>query len=395
MSNRPVGRPMGGRRMNRMGGGEKAKDFRGTIQKLLKYMSVYKVEAFFVLIFAVGGTVFNIVGPKILGKATTEIFNGLVSKVSGGDGMDFQKIGTILLTALGLYLASSLCSLIQGYLMTGISQKTTYRLRKDISEKINKMPMNYFDTKPFGDVLSRVTNDVDTLGQSLNTSATQMITSVTTIIGVLIMMLSISPLMTLIAILILPVSVLFISTIMKHSQGYFRDQQNFLGQVNGQVEEIYSGHNIVKAFNKEEETIATFEETNQKLYHSAWKSQFLSGLMMPIMQFVGNLGYVGVAILGGYLAIQGKIEVGDIQSFIQYVRNFTQPIQQVAQVANMLQSTAAASERVFEFLEEEEEVQTVEHPVSPEGLEGNVEFDHVQVGYNSDRIIIHDFSAKV
>ena len=395
MSNRPVGRPMGGRRMNRMGGGEKAKDFRGTIQKLLKYMSVYKVEAFFVLIFAVGGTVFNIVGPKILGKATTEIFNGLVSKVSGGDGMDFQKIGTILLTALGLYLASSLCSLIQGYLMTGISQKTTYRLRKDISEKINKMPMNYFDTKPFGDVLSRVTNDVDTLGQSLNTSATQMITSVTTIIGVLIMMLSISPLMTLIAILILPVSVLFISTIMKHSQGYFRDQQNFLGQVNGQVEEIYSGHNIVKAFNKEEETIATFEETNQKLYHSAWKSQFLSGLMMPIMQFVGNLGYVGVAILGGYLAIQGKIEVGDIQSFIQYVRNFTQPIQQVAQVANMLQSTAAASERVFEFLEEEEEVQTVEHPVSPEGLEGNVEFDHVQFGYNSDWIIIHDFSAKV
>lgn len=395
MSNRPVGRPMGGRRMNRMGSGEKAKDFRGTIQKLLKYMSVYKVEAFFVLIFAVGGTVFNIVGPKILGKATTEIFNGLVSKVSGGDGMDFQKIGTILLTALGLYLASSLCSLIQGYLMTGISQKTTYRLRKDISEKINKMPMNYFDTKPFGDVLSRVTNDVDTLGQSLNTSATQMITSVTTIIGVLIMMLSISPLMTLIALLILPISVLFISLIMKHSQGYFRDQQNFLGQVNGQVEEIYSGHNIVKAFNKEEETIATFEETNQKLYHSAWKSQFLSGLMMPIMQFVGNLGYVGVAILGGYLAIQGKIEVGDIQSFIQYVRNFTQPIQQVAQVANMLQSTAAASERVFEFLEEEEEVQTVEHPVSPEGLEGNVEFDHVQFGYNSDRIIIHDFSAKV
>ena len=395
MSNRPVGRPMGGRRMNRMGGGEKAKDFRGTIQKLLKYMSVYKVEAFFVLIFAVGGTVFNIVGPKILGKATTEIFNGLVSKVSGGDGMDFQKIGTILLTALGLYLASSLCSLIQGYLMTGISQKTTYRLRKDISEKINKMPMNYFDTKPFGDVLSRVTNDVDTLGQSLNTSATQMITSVTTIVGVLIMMLSISPLMTLIALLILPISVLFISLIMKHSQGYFRDQQNFLGQVNGQVEEIYSGHNIVKAFNKEEETIATFEETNQKLYHSAWKSQFLSGLMMPIMQFVGNLGYVGVAILGGYLAIQGKIEVGDIQSFIQYVRNFTQPIQQVAQVANMLQSTAAASERVYEFLEEEEEVQTVEHPVSPEGLEGNVEFDHVQFGYNSDRIIIHDFSAKV
>ena len=395
MSNRPAGRPMGGRRMNRMGGGEKAKDFRGTIQKLLKYMSVYKVEAFFVFIFAVGGTVFNIVGPKILGKATTEIFNGLVSKVSGGDGMDFQKIGTILLTALTLYLASSLCSLIQGYLMTGISQKTTYRLRKDISEKINKMPMNYFDTKPFGDVLSRVTNDVDTLGQSLNTSATQMITSVTTIIGVLIMMLSISPLMTLIALLILPISILFISLIMKHSQGYFRDQQEYLGQVNGQVEEIYSGHNIVKAFNKEEETIQTFEKTNQKLYNSAWKSQFLSGLMMPIMQFVGNLGYVGVAILGGYLAIQGKIEVGDIQSFIQYVRNFTQPIQQVAQVANMLQSTAAASERVFEFLEEEEEVQTVENPVSPEGLEGNVEFDHVQFGYNSDRIIIHDFSAKV
>ena len=340
-------------------------------------MSVYKVEAFFVFIFAVGGTVFNIVGPKILGKATTEIFNGLVSKVSGGDGMDFQKIGTILLTAMTLYLASSLCSLIQGYLMTGISQKTTYRLRKDISEKINKMPMNYFDTKPFGDVLSRVTSGSTAWRRPR------------------IMMLSISPLMTLIALLILPISILFISLIMKHSQGYFRDQQEYLGQVNGQVEEIYSGHNIVKAFNKEEETIQTFEKTNQKLYNSAWKSQFLSGLMMPIMQFVGNLGYVGVAILGGYLAIQGKIEVGDIQSFIQYVRNFTQPIQQVAQVANMLQSTAAASERVFEFLEEEEEVQTVENPVSPEGLEGNVEFDHVQFGYNSDRIIIHDFSAKV
>ncbi len=375
--------------------GESAKDFKGTIKKLFHYMSAFKVHMAFVFIFAVCGTIFNIAGPKILGKATTEIFNGLVSTVSGGSGMDFGKIGRILLITLGLYLISALCTFIQGIIMTGVSQKTTYRLRKEISEKINRMPMNYFDTKPVGEVLSRVTNDVDTLGQSLNQSATQMITSVTTIIGVLIMMLSISPLMTLVAILLLPISVLLISFVMKHSQKYFRGQQEYLGNVNGQVEEIYSGHSIIKAFNKEEDVIGEFNQINGKLYDSAWKSQFFSGMMMPVMQFVGNLGYVAVAILGGYLTIRNTIEVGDIQSFIQYVRNFTQPIQQVAQVANMLQSTAAASERVFEFLEEEEEEQTVPNPVKTEGLQGNVRFEHVHFGYNPDKIIINDFSAEV
>lgn len=385
--------PMGG--PHGMGAGEKAKDFKGTLKKLVYYMREFKIQMLFVVIFAMGGTIFNIVGPKILGKATTEIFNGLVSKVSGGAGMDFDKIARILLITLGLYIISAVLSFIQGLIMTGISQKTTYRLRKEISEKINRMPMSYFDTKTHGEVLSRVTNDVDTLGSSLNQSATQLITSVTTIIGVLVMMLSISPLMTLVALLILPISITLISTVMKRSQKYFRGQQEYLGNVNGQVEEVYSGHNIVKAFNKEEDMIRTFEETNNQLYDSAWKSQFFSGMMMPIMQFVGNLGYVGVAILGGFLAIKKTIEVGDIQSFIQYVRNFTQPIQQVAQVANMLQSTAAASERVFEFLEEEEEDVTVPNPVSVEGLQGNVEFDHVHFGYNEDKIIVNDFSAKI
>ena len=374
---------------------EKAKDFKGTFKKLIRYMSAYKIQMLFVAIFAIGGTVFNIVGPNILGKATTEIFNGLVSKVSGGAGMDFEKIAQILLFTLALYVISSALSFVQGLIMTGISQKTTYRLRKEISEKINRMPMRYFDTKTHGEVLSRVTNDVDTLGHSLNQSATQMITSVTTIIGVLVMMLSISPLMTVVALLILPISMTMISRIMKRSQKYFRGQQEYLGNVNGQVEEVYSGHNIVKAFNKEDDMIRTFEETNDQLYESAWKSQFFSGMMMPIMSFVGNLGYVAVAILGGFLAIKKTIEVGDIQSFIQYVRNFTQPIQQVAQVANMLQSTAAASERVFEFLEEEEEDVIVENPVSVEGLKGNVEFDHVHFGYNEDKIIVNDFSAKI
>ena len=377
------------------GANEKAKDFKGTLKKLLHYMSVFKVQMAFIVIFAICGTVFDIVGPKILGKATTEIYNGLVSKVSGGSGMDFGRIGQILLMTLGLYLISALCSFIQGYLMTGVSQKTTYRLRKEISEKINRMPMNYFDTKPVGEVLSRVTNDIDTLGQSLNQSATQMITSVTTLIGVLAMMISISPLMTLATLVILPVSMILISFVMKHSQKYFRGQQEYLGNVNGQVEEIYSGHNIIKAFNKEEDVIREFDTTNDRLYDSAWRSQFFSGMMMPIMQFIGNLGYVVVAILGGFLAIRKTIEVGDIQSFIQYVKRFTQPIQQIAQVANMLQMTAAASERVFEFLEEEEEDQTVEHPVSVENLEGNVSFDHVHFGYNADKIIVNDFSAEV
>lgn len=392
---------MAGRKHGPMGGphggmsGEKAKDFKGTMKKLINYMGRYKIAIFFVMLFAVGGTIFSIVGPKILGKATTEIFNGLVSKVSGGSGIDFEKVGRILLGVLCLYLVSAAFSFVQGYIMTGISQKMTYRLRKEISEKINRLPMNYFDKMTHGEILSRITNDVDTLGQSLNQSATQMITSVTTLIGVLVMMISISPLMTVVALLILPVSMGLISAIVKRSQGYFKKQQEYLGHINGQVEEVYGGHNIVKAFNKEEDIIKTFDDTNEELYHSAWKSQFLSGMMMPIMQFVGNLGYVAVSILGGYLAIKKTIEVGDIQSFIQYVRQFTQPIQQVAQVANMLQSTAAASERVFEFLEETEEDVTVPNPVSVEGLEGRVEFDHVQFGYNPDHTIIHDFSAKV
>lgn len=377
------------------GGNEKAKDFKGTLKKLLHYMNAFKVQMILIVIFAVCGTTFTIIGPKILGKATTEIANGLMSKVSGGSGMDFGKIAHILLITLGLYLISTLCSFIQGFLMTGVSQKTTYRLRKEISEKINRMPMNYFDTKPVGEVLSRVTNDVDTLGQSLNQSATQMIQSVTTLIGVLIMMLTISPLMTLVTLVILPISMLLIGFVMKHSQKYFRGQQEYLGNVNGQVEEVYSGHGIIKAFNKEESVIGSFDEINDKLYDSAWKSQFFSGMMMPIMQFIGNLGYVVVAIMGGFLTIKKTIEVGDIQSFIQYVRTFTQPIQQIAQVANMLQMTAAASERVFEFLEEEEEDQVAEHPVSVENLEGNVSFEHVHFGYNADKIIIDDFSADV
>ena len=394
MSNQPRRRgPMGG--PGRMGSGEKAKDFKGTMKKLFTYLSEYKIGIFFVMIFAIGSTVFNIVGPKILGKATTEIFKGLVGKVSGGSGIDFTKIGKILLTLLCLYVISACFSFIQGYIMTGVSQKLTYRMRKEISEKINRMPMNYFDTTTHGEVLSRVTNDVDTLSQSLNQSATQMITSVTTLIGVLVMMLSISPLMTVIAILILPVSMVLISAIVKRSQKYFKSQQEYLGHINGQVEEVYGGHNIVKAFNKEEDVIKEFDDTNDVLFRSAWKSQFLSGMMMPIMQFVGNLGYVAVSILGGYLVIKEAIEVGDIQSFIQYVRSFTQPIQQVAQVANMLQSTAAASERVFEFLDEKEEDQFAENPVSVEGLQGNVEFEHVHFGYNPEHIIINDFSAKV
>ena len=374
--------------------GEKAKDLKGTIKKLGKYLSVYKVALVFVVIFAIGSTIFNIAGPKILGQATTELFEGLVGKVSGQGGIDFEKIGRTLLMLLGLYLCSALFSFIQGYLMTGISQKLTYRMRKEISEKIDRLPMEYFDKMTHGEILSRITNDVDTLSQSLNQSATQLITSVTMIIGVLIMMLSISPLMTVVAILILPVAMGLISVIVKHSQRYFRDQQEYLGHVNSQVEEVYGGHNIVKAFNKEEDVIRAFERDNDVLYRSAWKSQFLSGMMMPVMQFVSNLGYVGVVILGGYLAVKETIEVGDIQSFIQYVRNFTSPIQQVAQVANLLQSTAAAAERVFEFLEEEEEVPCAEHPVSTEGLEGRVEFDHVKFGYHKDHMIIHDFSAK-
>ena len=374
---------------------EKAKDFKGTMKKLMGYLAQYKIGLLLVVIFAIGSTIFNIAGPKILGKATTELFHGLISKVSGESGIDFDKIAKILIGLMCLYVCSALFSFIQGYIMTGVSQKLTYRMRKEISEKIDRLPMGYFDKMTHGEILSRITNDVDTLSQSLNQSATQVITSVATIIGVLVMMLSISPLMTVIAILILPLSMGLIGMIVKRSQRYFKEQQEYLGYVNGQVEEVYGGHNIVKAFNKEDDVIDEFDRDNDRLYRSAWKSQFLSGMMMPIMQFVGNLGYVAVVILGGYLAIKKTIEVGDIQSFIQYVRNFTQPIQQVAQVANMLQSTAAASERVFEFLEEPEEEAAPENPVVLKNPEGAVEFEHVHFGYNPDHTIIHDFSVKV
>ena len=395
MSNQPRRRgPMGGGH-GRMGTGEKAKDFKGTMKKLFTYLSEYKIGIFFVMIFAIGSTVFNIIGPKVLGKATTEIFKGLVGKVSGGSGIDFTKIGKILLTLLCLYVISACFSFIQGYIMTGVSQKLTYRMRKEISEKINRMPMNYFDTTTHGEVLSRVTNDVDTLSQSLNQSATQMITSVTTIIGVLIMMISISPLMTVIALLILPVSMVLISVIVKHSQKYFKSQQEYLGHINGQVEEIYGGHLVIKAFNREQDTIEEFDATNQKLYESAWKSQFLSGMMQPIMMFVGNLGYAAVALSGGLLAIRGTITIGDIQAFIQYVKSFTQPIQQIAQVINQVQSMAAASERVFEFLNEEEEDQSVENPCDISKVTGAVSFEHVHFGYQPDQTIIHDFSVNV
>ena len=384
--------PMGRGRMN----GEKAKDFSGAVKKLLRYMSKYKIRLIGMMIFAIVGTVFNIVGPKILGKATTELFNGLVAKVNGTGGIDFDKIGKILLWTLGLYLCSAAFSFVQGFIMTGISNDVSYSLRKDISGKMNRLPMKYYESRTYGEVLSRITNDVDTLQQGLNQSITQLITSVTTLIGVFIMMLSINVWMTLCALLILPCSMFIISKVMKRSQKYFRQQQKYLGDVNGQVEEVYAGQNIVKAFNKEDAVMATFEETNKKLYESGWKSQFFSGMMMPIMQFVGNIGYVMVALLGGFMTIKGAIEVGDIQSFFQYIRNFTQPVQQIAQVTNMMQSAAAASERVFEFLEEEEEEQTVEHPVPLEnGVEGRVTFEHVSFGYRPDQIIIKDFSEQV
>ena len=379
------------------GAGEKAKDFKGTMKTLLGYLSKFKLSIILVIIFAIGSVSFSVVGPKILGRATTKIFEGLVAKVSGaaGAGIDFDAIGKILIALIGLYILSAIFSFIQGFVMSGISQKVAYNLRNELSEKINRLPMRYFDTKTHGEVLSRITNDIDTLSQSLNQSMTQLITSVTTIIGVLVMMLSISWLMTGVTLLILPISMILISLIVKRSQKYFKAQQEYLGHVNGQVEELYGGHNIVKVFNGEEEAVNEFDKLNNTLYQSAWKSQFLSGIMQPLMMFVGNLGYVVVAILGGWLAIRKTIEVGDIQSFIQYVRNFTQPLAQVAQVTNLLQSTAAAAERVFEFLDEEEEDQIVENAVSIDGIEGRIDFDHVKFGYNSDKIIIKDFTAHV
>lgn len=384
--------PMGRRRGM---SGEKAKDFKGAMLRLLKYMERYKFRLILMVIFAIGGTVFNIIGPKILGKATTELYSGLISKINGGSGIDFDKIIKILVGVMCLYVVSSVLSFIQGFIMTGISNDVTYNLRKDISKKINKIPMKYFESRTHGEILSRITNDVDTLQTGINQSVTQLITSATTLIGVLVMMLSINVWMTLAALLILPVSMFIISKVMKHSQKYFQDQQKYLGEVNGQVEEIYSGHTVVKAFNKEDDVINEFEKTNEKLYSSAWRSQFFSGIMMPIMQFVGNLGYVMVALLGGFMVIKNKIEVGDVQAFFQYIRNFTQPIQQIAQVTNMLQSSAAASERVFEFLDVEEEDQMAENPVSINQIEGNVSFEHISFGYDPSKIIVHDFNADV
>lgn len=374
---------------------EKAKDFKATIKKLIAYIGSYRAAVVAVMLFAVAGTVFNIAGPKILGKATTELFMGLTAKIAGTGGIDFVKIGQILLFTLGLYLFSAVMSFVQGWIMTGVSQKLSYRFREEISCKINRMPLRYFESRTVGEVLSRITNDVDTLGQSLNQSITTLITSVTTMIGVFVMMLSISPLMTLIALVVLPISGLLIGAVVKRSQKYFVSQQEYLGNINGQVEEVYSGHNIVKAFNKEEDVLQKFEETNEKLYRSAWKSQFISGMMQPIMAFVGNLGYVAVAVTGSILTIRGTIAVGDIQSFIQYVRNFTQPITQIAQVSNMLQSMAAAAERVFEFLEEQEEDVQMPRAVKAGRVEGRVSFEHVKFGYTEDKTVIHDFSCEV
>lgn len=375
--------------------GEKAKDLKGALGKILRYMGKYKIAVVFVMIIAACSTVFSVLGPKVLGKATTDLAEGLMAKVAGTGGIDFSYIGKVLLFVLGLYLLSSVLSFVQGWIMTGITQKICYRMRKEITEKINRMPMKYFESRTYGEVLSRITNDVDTLGMGLNQSVTQIITSTATIIGVLVMMLSISPLMTLIALVVLPVSGLCVSLVVKKSQKHFITQQEYLGHINGQVEESYGGHLVIKAYNKEDEMIAQFNRTNDVLYTSAWKSQFLSGIMMPIMQFVGNLGYAAVALSGGMLAIRGVITIGDIQAFIQYVKSFTQPIQQIAQVTNQVQSMAAAAERVFEFLEEEEEDQVVEHPADVTKVIGNVAFDHVSFGYNPNQLIVHDFSAQV
>lgn len=391
-------------RKKRMGGpmghgpgvpAEKAKDFKGTLKKLMGYIGKYRIALFFVMIFAIGSTVFSIVGPKILGKATTEIGKGLGRMVSGTGGINFHRIGIILLILIGLYAISAVFSFIQGWLMTGVSQKLCYKLRGEISCKLNKLPIKYYESKTVGEILSRITNDVDTLQMSLNQCITQTITSVTTLIGVLIMMLSISPILTLVAIIILPISGVLIGLVVKKSQKYFIAQQKYLGKINGQVEEVYSGHNVIKAFNREEISMKEFDETNAILYKSAWKSQFLSGMMMPIMQFVGNLGYVSVAVVGSFLVINGSIQIGDIQSFIQYVRTFTQPISQIAQISNMFQSMVAAAERVFEMLEESEEELMAKNPVELDHVDGNVTFDHVHFGYNPDKIIVNDFSCDV
>ena len=386
----PMGGPRGGQTT------ERAKDFKKTTKKLIRsYLVKYKIPIIIVMIFAIGSTIFTIVGPKILGNATTEIFNGLVSKLSGGTGIDFGKVGQIALTLLGLYVISALFSFVQRFLMTNVAQKITYKLRNDVAIKINKLPMKYFDKKTNGEVLSIITNDIDTLSMNLNQSITEIITSVCTIIGILVMMFSISWQMTLISLVILPIAGILVTFIVKKSQKYFTRQQDYLGHVNGQVEEIYGGLNIVKVFNAEEKVTKDFEKANEELYHSGWKSQFLSGLMHPVMNFISNVGYVAVAVAGGYLAINGTITVGNIQSFIQYNKQFTQPINQLAQISNMLQAMMAAAERIFEFLEEPEEEITAKGHIDTSKLKGNVEFKHVKFGYDPDRTIIKDFNASV
>ncbi len=394
-NNKNVVPPMGGNHTSKRVI-EKPKDFKGTTKKLLKnYISKYKIPIILVVIFAIGSTIFSIIGPKVLGNATTEIFNGIVDKINGGTGINFGKIGSILLTLLGLYVLSAIFSLIQGFTMTTITQKITYKMRNDLVKKINKLPMKYFDKKTHGETLSIITNDIDTLSQNLNQSITQIITSICTIIGILIMMFSISWSMTVVSLIILPVTAFLSITIVKHSQKYFKSQQDYLGHVNGQVEEIYGGHTIVKAFNREEKATQEFIKANDVLYRSAWRSQFLSGLIFPITNFIGNVGYVAVAILGGYLTIQGRIAVGDIQSFIQYNKQFVQPITQIAQISGTLQAMIASAERVFEFLEEPEEIETAIGNIDINKIKGNVIFDHVNFGYNPEKTIINDFSANI
>ena len=398
---RPMGGPPGGGPLGRGGPmammrGEKPRDFRGTMRKLIQYLGSYRISILIVMLFAVGSTIFAIVGPKILGKATTKLFEGVMGQVTGtGTGIDFSYIGRIILTVLALYLVSALFGYIQGWIMSGISTNIAYRFRKDIADKINRMPFKYFDSTSHGEVLSRLTNDVDTVNQTLSQSLSQIITSVVTVVGVLVMMLTINWKMTLAALLIVPLSMAIIALVVSQSQKYFKQQQDYLGHVNGHVEEMYGGHLVMKAFNGEAESVERFDGLNNTLYKAAWKSQFLSALMFPVMGFVGNLGYVAICVLGAYLAAQRAITVGDIQAFIQYVRSFTQPITQIANISNILQQTAAAAERVFEFLAEEEEIPDTQAPVHPERIEGRVVFDHVRFGYSHDRVIIRDFSADV
>ena len=387
--------PMGGGPKGAHGPVEKAKDFNGTIKKLGKTLSKYKIAIIIVMIFAIGSTIFSIVGPKILGNATTEIYTGLMNKINGTGGIDFDKISKIILWVVGLYGTSALFNLIQSYIMAGVAQKVTYKMRNDLTHKINKLPMKYFDKRTNGEVLSIITNDIDTLSTGLNQSITQIITSICTIIGILIMMFSISWEMTIVSLLILPISAIILKKVIGKSQKYFVKQQEYLGHVNGQVEEVYGGHNIVKVFGREKEAIKEFEKENTELYKSGWRSQFLSGLMYPLMNFVGNVGYVAVAILGGYFAVKGRITVGNIQSFIQYNKQFTQPIGQVAQISSTIQSMIAAAERIFEFLEEGEEPEDVKNPVSTENLAGNIKFEHVNFGYDPEKTIINDFNADV